>query len=398
MREEPEITRSQLALGKRLLNWRTLVPLLITVVAVVYFTQKQHIDPQKIKDEISKANILLLLAAFGIYYLSFPLRAWRWRILLHNVGFSHANNIYLPKFFKLVKIVYISFFANAIVPAKLGDLYRAYLLHQNIGVSTTRSFGTILAERLLDLVVLLLLFISAIIVSLHETLPWQLRMGLEVTLAAVGIGILGLFVLRLAREPIAKLVPQRFRHYYYQFQEGTLGSFHHIPTLTSLTIGVWFCEAFRFLFIALSLKLIPGDPVHILAAAIVIGLGESLVTIIPASGGGVGIVETGMLAMIALFSPNLSLAAAAILLDRTVSLFSVIVIGFVFFILEFERHAAKQVSIPVSTTLKSIDQIPNAIIQNSQKEELPFTAIEPLHESNRASLHGIRPVKLLPLK
>jgi len=343
--EEPEISREQLSLGKRLLNWRTIVPLVIVIGALVYFAQKQHINPQQIGIEISHANILFFLAAFGIYYLSFPLRALRWRILLQNVGFTKANGVHLPKFWRLVEIIYISFFANVIVPAKLGDLYRAYMLRQDIGVSTSRSFGTVLAERLLDLIVLLLLFIPAIIISLHENLPLPLRLGLEITLGAVVVGIIGLFVLRLAREQIAQLVPTRFRQHYYHFQEGTLGSFRRLPVLTGLTVGVWLCEALRFFFIAMALNLIPGDPVHVVAATIFIGLGEALLTIIPATGGGFGIVEPGMLAMLTLFyhGPNaLNLTTAAILLDRTVSLFSIMVIGFVVFLVAFGRQATKQ--------------------------------------------------------
>src|SRR6266699_4589354 len=168
---EPEITRDQLSLSKRLLNWRTIVPLIIVVVAVVFFVQKLHIDPQKTWAEMRSANIIFLLAAFTIYYLSFPLRALRWRILLENVGFTRENGVQLPKFWKLTEIIFISWFANAIVPAKLGDLYRAYLLRQETHVSATRSFGTVLAERLLDLIVLLLLFIPALIISLHAHLP-----------------------------------------------------------------------------------------------------------------------------------------------------------------------------------------------------------------------------------
>src|SRR5260221_395724 len=38
---EPEITRDQLALSKRLLNWRTFVPLIIVIVAIVFFVQKE---------------------------------------------------------------------------------------------------------------------------------------------------------------------------------------------------------------------------------------------------------------------------------------------------------------------------------------------------------------------
>ena len=341
---DADVTREQLALGKRLWNWRTLVPLVVVIVALVFFAQKANINPQKTWAAIRSANPFFFLVAFLVYYLSFGIRALRWRILLENVGYKKENGIRLPDFRKLVEIVYISFFANAVVPAKLGDLYRAFLLRQEIGVSTTRSFGTVLAERLLDLVVLLLLFIPSIIISLHSHLPPQLLLSMELLLAAVVIGIAGLFVLRLAREPIAKMVPARFRDQYYHFQEGTLGSFRRLPILTGLTVGVWACEAFRFLFIALALNLIGGNPLHILAAAIFVGLGEALLTAIPATGGGVGLVEGGMAAMIALFyqGPNLvNLTAAAILLDRAISLFSILLFGSILFLLAFGRKAAQ---------------------------------------------------------
>jgi len=345
VQEDQEITRDQLALGKRLLNWRTLVPLVIVIALMVYFAQKANINPQKTWASLSSANMLFFAAAFAIYYLSFPIRAARWRILLQNVGYTKANGIELPNFWKLVEIIYISFFANVVVPAKLGDLYRAFLLRQEAHVSTTRSFGTVLAERLLDLIVLLLLFIPALIISLHENLPPQLRLGLEVVLVAVVLGSIGLFVLRIAREPIAKLVPLRFRDHYYHFQEGTLGSFRRLPLLSILTIGDWLCEALRFFFVALSLNLINGSLLHIISAAIFIGLGEALLTIIPATGGGVGIVEGGMLAMIGLFYQGADAAnrtAAAILLDRTISLFSIMIIGFVVFLVAFSKKATRR--------------------------------------------------------
>jgi glycosyltransferase 2 family protein len=343
IQEDSEITREQLSLRKRILNWRTIVPLVIVVIFLVFFIQKANIDPQETWQTIRSANVLFLLAGFVVYYLSFPLRALRWRILLQNVGFTKANGVYLPKFWKLVEIIYISFFANVIVPAKLGDLYRAYLLRQNTGVSATRSFGTVLAERLLDLIVLLMLCIPAIIISLHGKLPWEVELSLEVTLAAVFVGVAGLFVLRLLRKKIEKLVPLRFRGYYNHLQEGMLGSFQRLPSLTVLSIGVWMCEALRFFFVAFALNLFTGDLLHVIAAAFFIGLVEALLTVIPFTGGGVGLVETGMAAMIVLLNPSTlttgkSLAAAAILLDRTISLFSIIIIGFVVFMIAFGRQ------------------------------------------------------------
>ncbi len=340
--QETEITREQLSLSKKLLNWRTLVPLLIVIGAIIFFVQKTHIDPRQTWAAIHSANVIFFLAAFVTYYLSFLLRAMRWRLLLENVGFTKENGVHLPKFWKLTEIIFISWFANAIVPAKLGDLYRAYLLRQETHVSATRSFGTVLAERLLDLIVLLLLFLPALIISLHSNLPWQVRTGLEITLAGVVIGIAGLFAMRIFRNHIARLVPARFSEHYNHFQEGTLGSFQRLPILTGLTAGVWACEALRFFFIAMALNLIGGDFVHIVSAAFFIALGEALLTVIPFTGGGVGLVEGGMLAMIALFTNALNVATAAIVLDRTISLFSILVFGAIVFMIAFGRQAAKQ--------------------------------------------------------
>ncbi|HET7638686.1 MAG TPA: hypothetical protein VFK47_08100, partial [Ktedonobacteraceae bacterium] len=99
-------------------------------------------------------------------------------------------------------------------------------------------------------------------------------------------------------------------------------------------------------FIALALNLISGNTLHIVTAAFFIALGEALLTVVPFTGGGVGLVEGGMLAMISLFNRGttaaLSVSTAAILLDRTISLLSIIVIGFIVFMVAFGRQAAKQ--------------------------------------------------------
>jgi len=58
VQEEPEITREQLALSKKLLNWRTLVPLVIVIAAVAFFVRQEHIDPQKTWIAIRSANFI----------------------------------------------------------------------------------------------------------------------------------------------------------------------------------------------------------------------------------------------------------------------------------------------------------------------------------------------------
>lgn len=341
---EPEITSEQISISKRLVNWRTLLPLLIVLALLAYAAQKLQIDPAQTWAAIRTANVFFFLLAFFIYYFSFPIRTLRWQILLENVGYKKDNGGRLPRFRKLLEILYISWFANAIVPAKLGDVYRAYLLRQEAGVSATRTFGTVLAERLLDLIVLLLLFLLAIVVSLHTNLPSYLRAGLYVTLAIVLVGIGTLFLLRTFPEQIRRVIPSRFQVYYEHLQEGTLGSFRRIPRLASLTVLVWLCEAGRFFFIILSLNLISGNLLHIGATATFIALGEALLTIVPFTSGGIGLVEGGMIAMLTLFTPSHNLAAAAVLLDRIISLFSILVFGFLVFLVAAGKRAARKSS------------------------------------------------------
>lgn len=339
---EPQITRAQLSLGKRLLNWRTLVPLVIVLGLLAYSAQKLQINPGQTWAAMRSANVVLLLVALFIYYCSFAVRTLRWRLLLENVGYTKTSETPLPSFGPLLEILYISWFANAIVPAKLGDLYRAYLLHQEAGVSATRTFGTVLAERLLDLSVLLVLFFLAIIISLRETLPSFLRTGLYVTLAIVALGIVALVLLRSFYAQFRRLVPQRFQGYYDHLHHGTLGSFKRLPLLVPLTVVVWLCEAGRFFCVALSLNLIGGGLLQVGAASLFIALGEALLTAVPLTGGGIGLVEGGMIVMITLFTPAHNLAAAAVLLDRTISLLTVMVFGLIVFLIASGRQATRR--------------------------------------------------------
>lgn len=337
-----EISSTQLSLGKRLLNWRTLIPLVIVLGFLIYTAQKLHINPGETWAAMRSANPVLFLSAFAVYYLSFPIRTLRWRLLLENVGYSRKGATPLPPFHVLFEILFTSWFANAVVPAKLGDIYRAYLLRQEADVSATRTFGTVLAERLLDLSVLLLLFLAAALVSLHENLPSFLRTGLYVTLALVVLGMLALLLLRLFREQLRRFVPRRFQDYYDQFQIGTLGSFKRLHLLLPLTVIIWFCETGRFFFIALALSLLPGSLFHIGAISMFMALGEALLSAVPLTSGGIGLVESGMFAMLALFTSARNLAAAGILLDRTISLFSILVFGLIVFLIGSGRRAARK--------------------------------------------------------
>ena len=103
---------------------------------------------------IGNADLRLLALAFFAYYLTFPIRGWRWRYVLSKVG-THIG------FKDATEILYLSWFVNCLVPAKLGDLYRAYLLKGNYGASASRTVGTIFIERIADIIVIFFLALAA---------------------------------------------------------------------------------------------------------------------------------------------------------------------------------------------------------------------------------------------
>ncbi len=133
------------------------------------------------------ADPWLLLAGFVIFYCTFPLRALRWRMLLENadVPVREGRNSWasLPA---LMEYIYLSWFANCVVPAKLGDAYRGYLLKHNGKVSFSATFGTIFAERLLDMIGLFGLLVVSAWVTFGPHMPPGHAGGVRLWRAAGG--------------------------------------------------------------------------------------------------------------------------------------------------------------------------------------------------------------------
>lgn len=96
-----------------------------------------------------QANWWWLMASIGLGWLSHMSRAWRWRYLLdhlgHRVGFWNAYNA-----------VMTGYFMNMLVP-RAGEVSRGVMLYRAEGVPFEKGFGTILAERAVDMVMLLLI-------------------------------------------------------------------------------------------------------------------------------------------------------------------------------------------------------------------------------------------------
>ncbi len=316
----------QMSLIGRLRQPRTIlsiaVPLAIIAIAVA-------LNRDQLKDvpgDIARANPWLILLAFGIYYLGFPLRGWRWTRLLRGAG-------YKVKVKDGTEILFLSWLVNCIVPAKLGDLYRAYLLKLNSPVSATRTLGTVFMERILDLIAVAALGVLAGYWHFRDhlnNLPAAAQVSLTVGVVVVVLLIVALMVMRsFGRKVIGLLpLPHRVAEFYDRFEEGVFGSVgaRGMPLLGLMTGVIWLTEALRLYLVVRALAFTGVDLGF--SGALFVALIGSLLTALPLTPGGIGVVEGGMIGVLTgAFGLSTPHAAAIVLVDRAISVFSIVILG-----------------------------------------------------------------------
>ncbi|HST03453.1 MAG TPA: lysylphosphatidylglycerol synthase transmembrane domain-containing protein [Chloroflexia bacterium] len=324
-------------LSHKLLNFRTIISFVLALGILIFIFTRLDINPADTWATMLTANPLMLLLGFVIYYSAFWLRGLRWKQLIQNVGLDKEPDVHLPNVNGLVEIIYLSWFVNCIVPAKLGDAYRSYLLKRNSGVSFSSTIGTILAERVIDLLVLFgLLAASFTLVSnrlASDANSSDFNLGLVMIVGALMVIalIVGLVGLRFFGDLMLRFVPSRFKSKFASFQQGILRSFKRrsLPVLLGYTILIWLCEAGRLFFVTRSLD---AHEVTI-SAVIFIALLSSLLTTLPLTPGGAGLVEGAVVLAMTLFVDNHNLAVSIALLDRLINYWSLIAGGIILYLL-----------------------------------------------------------------
>ena len=323
----------QMSLVRRLRQPRTILSIAVPLAIIVIAVALNWKDMRNVPGEISRAkNLWLVLLAFGIYYLGFPLRGWRWTKLLRGVG-------YKVKVRDGTEILFLSWLVNCIVPAKLGDLYRAYLLKLNSPVSATRTLGTVFMERILDLIAIAALGILAgywrFRGSLND-LPAAAQVIFALGVVVIVLLIVALVVMRnFGRRVIGILpLPHRVADLYDRFEEGVFRSVgvRGLPWLGLLTVVIWMTEALRLYFVMRALGFADVDLG--ISGAMFVALIGSLLTAVPFTPGGIGLVEGGMIGVLqGVFGATQTHAAAIVLVDRAISVFSIVLLGSIAYML-----------------------------------------------------------------
>ncbi len=327
-----EVAERGFSLRDRLFNVRSLISLGIAVAIIVFLFRGLDIDPAATWQEMRRVNPWLYTLAFAVFYLTFPLRALRWRTLMVNAGIPiHEGRHTWASMPALTEYIGLSWWANCVVPAKLGDAYRAYLVKHNGGVSFSRTFGTIFTERLLDMIMLFALLLVSAGSVFGTRIPAQFRWIFAFGLLLVVLIVAGLAVMRFLSPYIRRIVPTRIKPMYTSFEGGVLGSLkpRSLPVLLLLTASVWLCELMRLFLVIEALGGLNMPP----ASVVFVALMGSLLTTVPATPGGLGVVEGGTTAVLtALFGVLAPTAAAVALLDRIINYWSIVVFGFLLYL------------------------------------------------------------------
>ncbi|NJR69146.1 MAG: flippase-like domain-containing protein [Synechococcales cyanobacterium CRU_2_2] len=137
---------------------------------------------------LSQIQPLWLLVGFVAYLGVFGLRAWRWGLLLAADGWPGRFRDRFDAFF-------IGYAANSILPASAGEVVRAVLLNRLAQVPTQTALGSVLGEKLMDVLVVFVLLAMAL--ARQPRLAEQLPLGLMA--GAIG-AMVGVFWI-LARYP-----------------------------------------------------------------------------------------------------------------------------------------------------------------------------------------------------
>jgi uncharacterized protein (TIRG00374 family) len=330
---------------RRFFSLPTLMAFCIAAAFLAFMLTRFDVDLSGTWENIKSCNPWYYLLAIGIHYTTFLFRGARWRVLLRNVQVQGRANPPIPY---LSGLILLSWFANSITWFRLGDAYRAYAYAGDTKATFSRTIGTVVAERVYDVILVFLLLLAASLVlflsedgGLVGEKPSWIFLGIALALVMGMLLILGMMV--VFRSRFARLLPTRVERVYYRFYQGTLGSFNRIPMAFLFGALGWMAEVGRLYFVVQAL----GLPLT-LPMVLFVTVANAILTLVPLTPGGLGIVETGVTGVLVLALAQ-SDALSVALLDRSISYLSVIIMGALYFVvrelLKRGRRRAEEVEI-----------------------------------------------------
>src|SRR5664280_2228635 len=178
-----------------------LVGLLVSVVTL--WLVARSIDLGACAEVLSRANPIPLVACLAVIATQVVLRSVRWRLLLPTPRGGGRTKVR-----RIVPVLLVGYLANAVLPARLGEPIRAYLVARREDLDAAEAFGSVVLERVVDTATLAIVaFVAAVAVNapswIVQATALAALIGSAVTGALVVVGPTPL--VRLTRRFIAHL-------------------------------------------------------------------------------------------------------------------------------------------------------------------------------------------------
>ena len=178
---------------------KTVLPLLIGAYLIWYFFSSMNADAKKhFYRAINEANYFWIVLSLLIGFSAYLSRAYRWKYVLEPLGHK-------TKFWNRYHAIMIGYIVNLTIP-RAGEASRAGMLYRSDGVPFSTSFGTIIAERAFDLIMLMIIAFITLFLGFNDffEIKRQIQVNFNDAVAEstfpwkyviYGIVLLGIFVM-----------------------------------------------------------------------------------------------------------------------------------------------------------------------------------------------------------
>ena len=169
-----------------------IIPLLIGIIIIYYqFTTLNPEELEKIKTSFIKADYFYIFLSLFIALFGFWSRAYQWKFALQHLG-------YQTKFHNDLMTVCVSYLVNLTIP-RSGEISRAALLKKYENVPFDKGFGTIVAERIVDMIIFLLFVAVGFISQFDKIYQYLIQKNVKfetlIWFSIIGIVLFFIFVL-----------------------------------------------------------------------------------------------------------------------------------------------------------------------------------------------------------
>lgn len=207
-------------------------------LALLWYASKDA-DTSIIMQSVNELNWFWVVASMALSYFSMMLRGWRWNILLGPLGYKSDTwtNIHSVAF---------GYFMNNLLP-RSGELARCGLLNRAEHIPVDKLFGTVILERVVDMMILVLVIGLTTLVHRDElfSLFGMIDGGKGTTLLVLAIiGVVGLIVFLFALKKLSHIpFIARIAEFFYGIGNGLRTIFrikNKIGFILS-SLAIWMC-------------------------------------------------------------------------------------------------------------------------------------------------------------